>query len=326
MVEFKNIEFLWLLILILPLFYFIKNRVNDLNDIFKKEVISKVKVSSKSISKKVKSILLILSLVFMIIALARPIIKDGEITVKSSFINMIVGIDMSKSMFANDIYPNRFEFAKMKFYDMLPLVENMKIALLGFSSQTFLISPLTEDFHSLRYLSENLNLENVTLKGTSIITTLKSANDMFGDEKKKIVLLFTDGGDNKDLQKEIEYAKNNNIVVYIYNIGTQKGGIIEDENGILKDDKGDIVVVKLNKYIKELAIQTDGGYMEYSLKRDDIKLLINSIENKFKPKDESSSTIEDSKEIFWLPLIFSLLLFFISIFSIPLLNSKGAKV
>jgi len=259
----------------------------------------------------------------MIIALSRPIIKQGEITVKSSFINMIVGIDMSKSMFANDIYPNRFEFSKMKFYDMLPLVNNMKIALLGFSSQTFLISPLTEDFHSLRYLSENLNMENITLKGTSIITTLKSANEMFDSEDKKIVLLFTDGGDSDNLEEEIAYAKQNNIVVYIYNIGTQKGGIIEDKNGILKDEKGDIVVVKLNKDIKKLAIETGGGYMEYSLKKDDIKLLVDSIQNKFKPKDESDSTIEDSKEIFLLPLIISLVLFFISIFSIP---RKGAKV
>jgi len=323
MVEFKNIEFLWLLILLLPLFYFIKNRPNDLNTVFNKDVISKVRLSNSGISKKVKSILLIFALFFMIIALSRPIIKQGEITVKSSFINMIVGIDMSKSMFANDIYPNRFEFSKMKFYDMLPLVNNMKIALLGFSSQTFLISPLTEDFHSLRYLSENLNMENITLKGTSIITTLKSANEMFDSEDKKIVLLFTDGGDSDNLEEEIAYAKQNNIVVYIYNIGTQKGGIIEDKNGILKDEKGDIVVVKLNKDIKKLAIETGGGYMEYSLKKDDIKLLVDSIQNKFKPKDESDSTIEDSKEIFLLPLIISLVLFFISIFSIP---RKGAKV
>lgn len=317
MIDFKNIEFLWLLIFILPLFYFIKNRKDGLDNIFQKDVISKVRVSNNSISKKVKSILLILSLTFMVIALARPVINNGEITVKSSFINMIVGIDMSKSMFANDIYPNRFQFAKMKFNNMLPLVNNMKIALLGFSSQTFLISPLTEDFHSLQYLSDNLSLENLSLKGTSIITTLKSANDMFGDEKKKIVLLFTDGGDSKNFQKEIEYAKNHNIVVYIYNIGTDKGGIIKEKNGVLKDKKGDIVVVKLNKDIKKLAIETGGGYMEYSLNKDDIKLLINSIKNKFKAKEESSSTIEDKQEIFWLFLSLSLLLFLISIFSIP---------
>ncbi len=317
MIYFKNIEFLWLLLLILPMVYFMKQNKNGLGSIFSKEVLEKVQLKHKSLSKKSRNILLILAFAMSLFALARPQIDNGEIKVKSSFINIVAAIDMSKSMFANDIYPSRFVFAKNKFYESLGYLKNAKVALIGFSSQTFLISPLTQDFHSLKFLAKNLNLDYLSLKGTDILTTLQSADKLFGDEQKKILLLFTDGGDKKDFSKEITYAKTHDITVYVYNIGTQKGGIIKNKDGVLKDQKGDIVVVKRNDSIKELALQSGGAYMNYSLKKGDIKLLTNTILNKYKAKEEESSVIKDRQELFYYPLSLALLFLYIALFSLP---------
>ena len=253
MITFANSEFLGLLLLLLPLVYFMKKNGSELGTVFSKEVLKKVQLKNQSLSKKVRNILLLLALSLTIIALARPQIDNGEIKVKSSFINVVAGIDMSKSMFANDVYPSRVDFAKKKFFDALEYFKNTKIALMGVSSQTFLISPLTQDFNTLKFLGNNLSLENVSLKGTDILATLESANTLFAEEQKKILLLFTDGGDQSDFTKEIAYAKAHNIAVYIYNIGTDKGGVIKDENGVLKDKNGDIVVVKRTDFIKTLA-------------------------------------------------------------------------
>ena len=323
MIIFNNSELLWLFILLLPLFYFLQSKKSDLEHIFSKEVLKRVRLKNSALSKKWRNILLILSMVLTIIALARPQIDHGEIKVKSSFINIVTAIDMSKSMFANDIYPNRFEFAKKKFFDSLAYFKSAKIALMGFSSQTFLISPLTQDFNSLKFLGKNLNLDYLNLQGTDIMTTLISANNLFGEEKRKILLIFTDGSDQKQFDKEISYCKENNIIVYIYNIGTDKGGVINDKDGVLKDKEGNIVVVKRTDNIKKLALETGGAYMKYSLNNNDIKLLANTIQSRYKAITEEISTIKDRKELFYYPLSLAILFLFMALFSMPKETIRG---
>jgi Ca-activated chloride channel family protein len=321
MITFDTIEFLALLILLLPFIYFLKSKKSDLERIFSKKVLQQIQLRNTSLSKRWRNIFWLMAMALTIIALARPQIDNGEIEVKSSFINVVTAIDMSKSMFANDVYPNRFKFAKKKFFDSLDFFKKTKIALIGFSSQSFLISPLTEDFYSLKFLGKNLNLDHLNLKGTDMMVALESANNLFANEQKKTLLIFTDGGDNKTFDKEVAYAKEHNIVVYIYNIGTDKGGIIKEKNSVLKDEKGDIVVVKRTDNIKELAIKTGGAYMKYSLANNDIKLLADTIQSNFKARKEESSTIKDRRELFYYPLILAILFIFISLFSIP----KGVK-
>jgi len=317
MITFNNIELLSVLILILPLLYFLKRKKSDLQEIFSPEVLNKIKLKKSGLSKFWRNIFWLFAMALIIIALARPQIDNGEIEVKSSFINVVTAIDMSKSMFANDIYPNRFEFAKKKFFDSLEYFKKTKIALIGFSSQSFLISPLTQDFHSLRFLGKNLNIDYLNLKGTDIMVALESANNLFENEIKKRLLIFTDGSDQREFSQEIAYAKKNNILIYVYNIGTDKGGIIKDDNGILKDQKGNIVVVKRTDNIKELAMKTGGAYMKYSLANDDIKLLADTIQSNFEANKEENSTIKDRQELFYYPLIFALFFIFIALFSIP---------
>jgi Ca-activated chloride channel family protein len=323
MFSFNNSEFLWLFLLLLPLGYLMQSRGDSLSKVFSKEIRKRIEIKGKTLSKAMRNGLMLLSLALVILGLARPQIDNGEVIVKSSFINVIVGIDMSKSMFANDVYPTRFAFAQQKFLTSLEHFKNAKVALMGFSSQTFLISPLTEDFNSLKFLTKNMKPEYLSLAGTDILATLSSANEMFGKEKKKIVLLFTDGGDQKSFEREINYAKEHNMVVYIYNIGTIKGGVIKERNGVLKDKDGNIVVVKRTENIKELAMQTGGGYLNYSLSKDDIKHLVETIHTQFKAKEEQSSTIRDKKELFYYPLSGGIFLFFLALFSFSRLSIGG---
>ena len=316
---FENIEFLWLLLLLIPAFFFIKSNKHDLESLFKREVFDLIRVRNGAIPRKVRNILILSSISFVIIALARPQIDNGEIKVKSSFINVVVAIDMSRSMFVDDVYPNRFEFAKTKFIHSLDFFKKSRVGLIGFSSRTFLISPLTQDFFSLKYLAKNISLDYVSLKGTDFLNLLESADSLFKDEAKKIVLIFTDGGDKEDFSREIEYAREHNIVVYVYNIGTKKGGVIKLKNGgVLKNKNGDIVVVKRNDAIEKLALESGGAFMIYSLKRDDIKALVEAIESRHKnQRDDEVSTIKNRQELFYYPLAIALILLFIALFSLP---------
>jgi Ca-activated chloride channel family protein len=301
----------------------LKKQQFNLDNIFKTDILDKIKLKTQSgLSKRVRSYFLILSFILMILAFMRPFIKNKDIQIKSSFINMVIAVDMSRSMFASDIYPNRFQFAKKKLIDMLKYLKNTKVSLIGFSNQTFLISPLTQDFHSLKFLIQNLNIDNITLKGTNILNTLQTANELLHNQDKKILFLLTDGSDKKDFKAELSYAKRNNITIYIYNIGTAKGGVIETSNGALKDKKGHIVVVQRNENIKQLAIGSNGAYMNQTLQQNDIKILINEIQKHFKAKYEDSKTIKDIKELFMFPLSLALIFLMIALFSVPNRSKK----
>lgn len=315
--EFKNPEFLWLLLVILVLVFFIKQNRDKLESIFDKRVLKKIYFKENSIPKWLRDTLFLISLSFAIVAFARPYINNGEIDVKTNDIDLMVGFDISNSMFCNDIYPNRFEFAKRKFFNLLDLLKLERVGVIAFSQKAFLVSPLTKDFNSLKYLVKNMSLDYVSLKGTSIMSALYSVNNLLKDEKVKRVLIFSDGGDKKSYQKEIEYAKKNHIKVYIYAIATKKGGVIKDKNGVIKDKNGDIVIVKLNEAIKELALESGGAYMSYSLQNDDIKGLVKQIEKDAKDKKTKTLKIKDTKELFIYPLMISILAFILSFISLP---------
>jgi Ca-activated chloride channel homolog len=310
MFYFKNIEFLYLLLLLLPLIYLIKQKKEFVLGQFSAEVFKRIEFKNNRFTKKTRAIILIFSFIFIIFALARPAIDNGEIKVKSSFVDMLVAVDISKSMMADDIYPSRFEFEKNKLFSFLDDLKNIRVVLVGFSSQTFLISPLTEDFNSLKFLIKNLRFDYLNLKGTNIKSVLEVTNDLLKDEKNKILLIFTDGGNEDKYDDEIAYAKTHNISVYIYNIGTSKGGII-------KDDNGNAVLVKLNENIKKLALDSNGAYMKQSLNQNDIKQLSELINNNYKANAEKEEVIKAEKELFYYPLILAIILFFMGIFSLP---------
>ncbi len=315
--QFKSPEFLLLLLLLLPLVFMLFRKGATIAHYFDAAILKKLQLSDSFLSPAVKNSFLILSSVLMIVAMARPYLDNGEIKVSTSTIDVMAAFDISRSMFANDVYPNRLTLAKKKFQEFSGDFQEAKIGVIGFSSRAFLISPLTEDFATLEYLVGNMNLDSITLRGTSVMNALKVTNDLLNESEKKALILFSDGGDSENFSKEIAYAKKHNIVVFAYNIGTTKGGVIPDEKGAFTDANGDIVVVRLNTKIKELALQSGGAYMEYSLKTNDIDALAKAIKQRFSEKNEEESTIRDEKELFFYPLSAAIVLLFLALYSMP---------
>ena len=301
----------------LLLIYFIK-KYNFDEKKFSKRVLARIAPKGLKKLSNIKQIFLVLSITFAFLALSRPYIKGQEIKVNTKSYEIVVGFDISNSMQCSDVYPNRLSFAKQKFYNFLEDLKDEKVAILGFSSRAFLIAPPTDDYESLKFLVKNMQTDYISLKGTNIGEFLRSANNLFSNkDANKAVLIFTDGGDKKSYKDDIEYAKKHHIKVFIYAIGTKKGGVIKTDSGVLKDKKGDIVIVKLNENIKELALKSGGAYLKYSLKNNDIKELVDVIRKSFESESKNSiKTIKNNLELFWLPLLFSILFFFLSSFSL----------
>jgi Ca-activated chloride channel family protein len=315
--QFEHSQFLWGLLLLVPLLLLLKRHQDSLSTHFDKAILKKMYYHKGTTPLWVRHALFIAALAFAIIALARPIIDHGEVKVKSSDIDIIVGFDISHSMFADDIYPDRFSFAKRKFDTFLKDMKQARIGVIGFSSRAFLVSPLTRDFNSLKFLVKNMKFDYMSLKGTDIMSALEVTNNLLEKSQKKALLLFTDGGDKRDYTKEIAYAKEHHITLFIYAIGTDKGGVIKTQQGVLKDKNGDIVVVKRNDAIKALALESGGSYLRGSLAKNDIKALADSITKQFKNSEKKEHTIRDTKELFVYPLGLAMLLFLLSFSSLP---------
>ena len=315
--RFEHPYFLAFLLLLAPMIWVAIKQSNGVLKHFSKEILEKISPNKSTLSPKIRALLLSFAFAFGVVAIARPAIDMGEIKIKSSSKSLVVAIDISKSMFVKDLYPNRFEFAKAKFKELLKHLKQTKVALLGFSDRAFLIAPLTNDYNSLRFLSSNLKTDYLNLKGTSILEALKSANDLMKDKKSKALLIFSDGGDKKDYSKEISYAKEHNIKVFIYATATKKGKPLKENGEFIKDKKGDIVIFKRDDKIKELALKTGGAYMVYSLNNQDMAKLANIIENSLTIDSKEEQTIHNKKELFIYPLGIAILLIFMALFSLP---------
>jgi len=308
--SFDNIYAFYILIL-LALLIFISGSIKDYERYFSSDMLEKIIIGKSK--KKLNFGLLIASFIFIVITIARPIIQNKPIKVPQSNISIVVAFDISKSMSCEDVYPSRLDFAKNKFSNLLENLKDIKVGALGFSSRSFLIAPITNDYATLKYLIKNIDVNLVSVKGSSVKEALISTNDLLKGEAKKALIVFTDGTDNKEFNDEIEYAKQNNIKVFVYAIATPKGGVIKVKNGIQKDKDGNIVVTRLNENIKELAFASDGAYLEYSNSSHDIQEFVNAINNKFKSKAKKDVIIKNNEELFYIPLALALLLFFISI-------------
>lgn len=265
------------------------------------------------------NITLILCVIVLTIALFRPSYQKETQKIQSN-IEILTAIDISKSMLTSDIDPNRFEFAKMKLQNMFELLEKEKVAILAFSNQPYLISSFSNNYETLSFLLQNLELKNINQNGTEISKLLQAANSFFQKDTKKAIILFTDGGEQEEFKKEIDYAKQNNISIFIYQIATKKGSVIEIEKKLIKDIDGNIVISKANSNIKELAKQTDGIYQEYSFSSDDMKPIINKIQKEF-DKNNLLNRSQNTIELFYIFLIAGFILFLMGRFSLV----KGRK-
>jgi Ca-activated chloride channel homolog len=310
---FYNLNGLYVVLLLIFIFL-IRGKVKDISKYFTDEMRGKIFVGTNQ--KKIKLTFLILSFICLVIALARPVETKEPIKIKQPTISFVVAFDISKSMQAKDVYPNRLTFAKNKFKHFLYLLQNEKVGVIGFSSKAFLVAPITNDYGTLRYLVDNMKLGYVNTSGTSLFEALKGVETISENEEKKAVIFFTDGGDSENFSEEIAFANEHKIKVFVYGIGSEKGDVIEDNGELLQDKNKDIVITKLNPNIKELALKTNGAYLDFSNSNDDLKPFLDEIKSKFETKNKDETLINNNEELFYIPLILGMLFFVLGIFGL----------
>lgn len=310
-----------LFLMLIPSFilmYLIITKKSKIENYFSKNALKKLSISNQYFSNRARNIMLFLSLIFMIIALARPVINEKEQNIESQLNPVIIAVDVSKSMQAIDIYPNRLEFAKNKLLNIIDNSNSEAIGIILFAKSSFLLSAVTQDFNSLKILINNLDTGINFDNGTNIFSTLETTNKLLKDYSTKNLILLTDGGDNDNFNEEINYANKHNINIYILATATYNGSPIKKSDGnFLTDKNNHIVNVKLNENIKELALKTNGGYINFSLTSNDIEQILNDINLKSKKEDFNQKKYKTYTELFYYPLGIGVFLLLIAFSSLP---------
>ena len=228
-------------------------------------------------SKKVNFYLLMLSSIFIIIAIARPILPQTAQKLSRFSTDIVLAIDLSYSMNAKDENPTRFDEAKRRIKELLKQLPNDRFAVIGFTSQALILSPLSADHELLLHLFNNLERDQIITRSTNILSVLKLTTKLSRQLPRQL-LIFTDGGDKKSWKKEIEFANENSIKVHISTLGTKKGSMLFEDGTSIKDKSGNIIISRLNRSIEKLASSSSGEYSE----DEDITSLADALSNNSK--------------------------------------------
>lgn len=213
----------------------------------------------------VKFVLLLSALITLIVLLARP--QNGLTTTSENKkgIEVAVMLDVSNSMLAQDVSPNRLERAKLLVSTLIDRMQNDKIALGVFAGEAYPQLPITGDYGAAKLFLNSITPGMVTLQGTNLAAAINLADKSFTDKKRvgKAIIIITDGEDHQGGAEEAAAAAaKEGQKVYILGIGNPGGAQIPLGNDYLKDNNGQVVVTKLNEQMcREVAKAGNGLYL-----------------------------------------------------------------
>ncbi len=222
----------------------------------------------------------------MIIALLGPSFGNSKKEIKVIGKDIMIAIDLSESMNANDIQPSRLEKIKFELKKIIDEFNSDRIGIIMFSNEAYIQCPLTYDKNALNLFIETLNTGLVPNSGTDFGPPLDlSLDKLLADkiqknDKSKIIILISDGEDfGENTYEIVDKIKESSIKLFTVGIGTAQGTRITLRNGLFKKDKdGKEVITKLNSTsLKKIANETKGKYFEISNQRNQINGMIYEI-------------------------------------------------
>ncbi|WP_309383019.1 VWA domain-containing protein [Cerasicoccus frondis] len=231
-------------------------------------LVKQLLASYSPMRRRLKNGLILTALALLLFALARPQWGFTWRETKSKGIDIMFVMDVSRSMLAKDIKPDRLERSKLAVLDFIDKLEGDRVGLVAFAGNAFLQCPLTLDYDAFRQSLEAVNTDVISLGGTDIARAINEAEAAFPDKNNhKILVLITDGEDlEEDGIARAKEAADNGITIYTVGVGTAEGELIPVKDrygrmGYLRDDNGQLVRTQLDAdTLSEIAEVTDGFY------------------------------------------------------------------
>ncbi|HEY9191084.1 MAG TPA: VWA domain-containing protein [Sulfurovum sp.] len=317
--SFVNPQFFWALIVPFVIFAFlITTNKERLSRIFDEKVLKRLSAADESMPLVARNLLMLLALFLMIVAMARPVMEKGDKTVEVEGLTLLTALDISGSMRSTDVYPNRLTFAKKKMHTFFDAMPSDEIGVVAFAYSPFVLAPFSSDKETLKMMVEGVDDSYINMGSTDFFALGELASSLLEEKKPKILVLFTDGGDEEAIAGFGEILKEQEIDLYVVLVGTEKGAPVIDENGkpfSLED--GTIAITQRNDALGEMARENDGAYVVASTGKDDIVQLASVIRNKYQKQQQGEVTVKERVEYFYYPLGLGLFVLLIAFSSMP---------
>jgi len=316
---FVNPYLFWIFMIPFILFaLLISTNKERLSRIFDEKVLERLSATDDSIPLLVRNITIFLAIFLMILALARPAIEEKDKIIDMEGLTVLTALDISASMRSKDVYPNRLEFAKKKMGILFDSMPSDEIGVMAFAYSPFILAPFSSDKSTLKMMVDGVDDSYINMGSTDFRALADQAGQLLEKKDPKILILFTDGGDEEAIVGFGNILKDSHIDLYVVLVGTIEGAPVLDENGkalILKDKT--MAITQRNDALGKLAKANDGAYVVASSGKQDIESLVSVIKGKYKNKQQGQIRIKQRVELFYYPLGLGLLFLLMSLSSAP---------
>jgi Ca-activated chloride channel family protein len=312
------IHVLWLLPVLVGFYVWShKKKSKAMREFADRELLGELTQSLNKKRQYLKASLISVAVLMIILSLLRPQWGFSWEEVKRSGLDILIAIDTSKSMLAEDIKPNRLERSKLAVRDLVKKLGGDRIGLIAFSGSAFLQCPLTVDYNGFLLSLNELDFNTIPKGGTSISSAIRTAMKSYegGLKKYKILVIITDGEDHEGNVAEIaEEAKEEGIKIFSIGIGTKEGELIPitDESGnkaFLKDRQGNVVKTRLDEVaLRNMALTTGGSYVKATNTEFGLDLIYEEKLSKMEKREIEHRMTRRYEERFHIPLALGLLL------------------
>lgn len=325
MFRFGNSEYLWgLLIIPLLAIIFAWSRIarkRALKKFGRPEILQDLMPFSSQSRPVLKFVVLMLALAFFIVGLARPQFGSKLKTEKREGVELVIALDVSNSMMAEDIQPNRLERAKRAIARLIDRLQDDKIGLIVFAGDAYTQLPITSDYNSAKLFLNSVNTQIVPKQGTAIGAAIDLAHNSFSPsgEANKAIIVITDGENHEDdAVSSAENAFDDGIIVHTIGMGLPSGSPIpvlrNGRTDYMKDRDGNVVVTKLNEQmLEQIAVAGEGIYVRANNAQVGLNALFDEINEMEKQEMETRtfSEYDDQFQYFFAVGLFLLLLEFV---------------
>jgi Ca-activated chloride channel homolog len=221
-------------------------------------------------TRRWKAVLLALVLIFSIVALARPQWGFELREVRQQGIDILLAIDVSRSMLTQDVSPTRLDRAKLAVRDLISRLRGDRVGLIAFAGEAFVVCPLTSDYNGVLMSLNMISMDSVARGGTNAASAIREAVRLYQEKElvRKIFVILTDGENlEDDVLTAAREAGQKGVKIYTVGIGTAEGDLIHVPDGrggyeFLKDTQGNFIKSRLNEsLLQSMAVSTGGLYV-----------------------------------------------------------------
>lgn len=328
--QFEHTEYLWLstiTLIFIALWLFTKWKDKKLiSSIGDNSLIEGLIKGKSKLRSNWKFFFINLSIILLIIAIANPQTGSKIEKSKREGIDLIIAIDISNSMLAQDILPNRLERSKMAITKLVNELKGDRIGIIAYTARAYTLLPITTDYGAARMFLNNLNVDFINQQGTSIAAAINLADETFmqksevGKNKGKALVIISDGEDHEEGAIEAAgKAHEDGIRIFTIGMGLPSGAPIpvsqkNPSAGYKKDSEGNTVITKLNEsLLREIAEKGNGYFVRASNSNTGLDKIYQSINSMDKQEIETRTFKEYEG---WFQIFIFLAIFFMAIESI----------